>query len=67
MGGLHPLLPLPPLPRAREVPHERQGGLPHVRHHVCHQVPDHSGQQDHNLAKDETSLLSSNYYRQTEE
>ena len=30
VGQLDPHLPLPSLPRDREVPHEREGGLPDV-------------------------------------
>ena len=57
VGQLHPHIPLPSLPRDREVPHEREGGLPDVGGHVHEQgapwgeaalsrLPDSAGRGD---------------------
>ena len=39
VGGVDLLRPQPARPRHREVPHERQGGVPHERGHVLRQSP----------------------------
>ena len=39
MGGGNLPPALPPRARHREIPHEREGGLPDVPHHVLHEGP----------------------------